>query len=259
MNPALRSGPFVLLLSASAGAQSFNIDIGNPGSAPSSSYAAAGRAGHWYSLVADNNSTTYNIVDVNNVVTGVSIWQYGGTAMIDTSDLPAGDDAALMNDCRVTYTPGLETCLFFYDLVPGRYIVLAYSRMPANSSVMSYVSSDEEPGYPHVSVGGAWPGHHQAGISYSKHIVNVTSGLLRVHSGIVPGNNPALGAAFNGIQIQPLNPADVNADTRVDIDDLVAVITAWGACANCANCPADVNHNCVVNIDDLVAVITNWG
>jgi hypothetical protein len=42
----------------------------------------------------------------------------------------------------------------------------------------------------------------------------------------------------------------------VNIDDLVAVITAWGSCAGCAE---DIDDNGGVDIDDLVAVITDWG
>ena len=51
-------------------------------------------------------------------------------------------------------------------------------------------------------------------------------------------------------------PGDVTHNGVVDIDDLLAVIGAWGPCAGCA---ADCTHNCVVDIDDLLAVITDWG
>jgi hypothetical protein len=61
--------------------------------------------------------------------------------------------------------------------------------------------------------------------------------------------------------------ADVDGDRDVDVDDLQAVILAWGECAECQKCPADVNVNpafpalgdCNVNVDDLVAVILGWG
>lgn len=55
---------------------------------------------------------------------------------------------------------------------------------------------------------------------------------------------------------------DDNLDNIVNIDDLVRVITNWGACVGCVppgNCIGDINDNCVVNIDDLVQVITHWG
>lgn len=59
---------------------------------------------------------------------------------------------------------------------------------------------------------------------------------------------------------------DVTSNGIVDIDDLVAVITSWGACpAPPTGCPADIPRtaggvgNGTVDIDDLVAVIVNWG
>jgi hypothetical protein len=51
------------------------------------------------------------------------------------------------------------------------------------------------------------------------------------------------------------NPADVNGDGVVDVDDMVALILAWGPCPGC---PADVNGDGVVDVDDLVEVILNW-
>jgi hypothetical protein len=52
---------------------------------------------------------------------------------------------------------------------------------------------------------------------------------------------------------------DANHDGAVNVDDLIAVILGWGACADCGNCPADFDGNCAVNVDDLIAVILNWG
>jgi hypothetical protein len=58
----------------------------------------------------------------------------------------------------------------------------------------------------------------------------------------------------------PKCPADVNSDSLVNIDDLIALITHWGACpVPPAECPADVNFTGAVDIDDLVVVITGWG
>jgi len=48
----------------------------------------------------------------------------------------------------------------------------------------------------------------------------------------------------------------------VNVDDLLAVINAWGSCANPKNCPADISPtggNDVVNVDDLLALINAWG
>jgi hypothetical protein len=55
-------------------------------------------------------------------------------------------------------------------------------------------------------------------------------------------------------------PADVNGDDQVSVDDLIAVILAWGACPPpFAPCLADLNGDGEVDVDDLIAVILNWG
>jgi hypothetical protein len=51
-------------------------------------------------------------------------------------------------------------------------------------------------------------------------------------------------------------PADINASGAVDIDDLLAVISAWGPCTGC---DPDINSSGAVDIDDLLAVISAWG
>ncbi|UCD74630.1 MAG: hypothetical protein JSV91_12680 [Phycisphaerales bacterium] len=51
-------------------------------------------------------------------------------------------------------------------------------------------------------------------------------------------------------------PADVNDDDAVNIDDLFAVLGAWGPCSDC---PEDVNGDGVVNIDDIFDVLGAWG
>lgn len=57
-------------------------------------------------------------------------------------------------------------------------------------------------------------------------------------------------------------PADTNCDSSVNVQDLFAVITAWGPCANPNNCPSDIapaGGDDLVNVADLLAVITAWG
>jgi hypothetical protein len=53
----------------------------------------------------------------------------------------------------------------------------------------------------------------------------------------------------------PLCPEDINNDGDVDVNDLVAVIVAWGT----SDAAADVNDDSIVDVNDLVAVITKWG
>ncbi len=59
----------------------------------------------------------------------------------------------------------------------------------------------------------------------------------------------------------PRKTGDVNEDGSVNIIDLLAVISSYGACPPpcLPACPADINGDCNVNVVDLLAVITNWG
>jgi hypothetical protein len=55
---------------------------------------------------------------------------------------------------------------------------------------------------------------------------------------------------------------DINLNGVVNVEDLLAVIGAWGTCANPKDCPADIappGGNDLVNVQDLLAVIAAWG
>jgi len=60
-------------------------------------------------------------------------------------------------------------------------------------------------------------------------------------------------------------PADIappGGNGAVNVDDLLAVINAWGACPDPRDCPADIappGGNDAVNVDDLLGVINGWG
>jgi hypothetical protein len=64
-----------------------------------------------------------------------------------------------------------------------------------------------------------------------------------------------IGVTTLGLTLGP--PGDVNNNGVVDVDDLLAVINAWGACGS--PCAADVTGNGIVDVDDLLMVINNWG
>jgi hypothetical protein len=52
-------------------------------------------------------------------------------------------------------------------------------------------------------------------------------------------------------------PGDIDGNGVVDVDDLTAVILAWGPCG--PPCPPDTDGNGVVDVDDLTEVILGWG
>ncbi|UCD76812.1 MAG: S8 family serine peptidase [Phycisphaerales bacterium] len=57
--------------------------------------------------------------------------------------------------------------------------------------------------------------------------------------------------------VEPFDcPADVNVDGLVDIDDVFAVLAAWGPCDECIE---DINNDGMVDIDDVFLVLAFWG
>ncbi|MAG24343.1 hypothetical protein CMI47_02080 [Candidatus Pacearchaeota archaeon] len=52
-------------------------------------------------------------------------------------------------------------------------------------------------------------------------------------------------------------PADINDDGIVDTQDLLIVISQWGA--ECNDCEGDINGDGNVDTTDLLLVISNWG
>ncbi|TWT41241.1 hypothetical protein RAS1_39350 [Phycisphaerae bacterium RAS1] len=259
----------LLIAPRSADAQAFNVAFGPPGAVPSSSYAGVGLAGVWNEVDESPGLYTY-VVDIAGDATSVRIRQIGGTEVRSTDDPgTSGDDALLMDHCLVTYTASLESCLYITGLSNGWYELVMYAWMPAEPTIFAYTSSDEEPGYPHKTVGGAWPGGHAAFVTYSRHTCLVTTGRLQAHSGIVPGADQLLGAALNGVQFRAISPplvGDANCDGQVnvlDINPFVQALSDPGAyvAANptCGLFNVDTNGDeqvDVLDINPFIALLT---
>ena len=250
----------VLSLCGVASAQSFNIDLGLD-AGPPSTYGAAGLAGEWISVPGTQGVTVTNLTDIDGVPTAARFIQIGGTETLSlTDEAVTGDDAILMNDCLITHS-AVENCMFFSEMLPGRYVVLIYARMPDEPRITAITNVDEEIGNPHITVGGPWSGAHVEGVSYSRHVLEVAAtgaqaGKLGLHSGVPAGGDFGIGAALNGMQIVKLSAGDINADFVVDISDIISVLAAWGPCAGM--CDADTNDDGEVSLADLLAVLASW-
>ena len=182
-------------------AQSFNLDFGDPLDQPSASYAAAGVPGYWNSLRAANN--TYSALnDLAGNPTGVLFHQFGAPGLLVSTDPSVtGDDAALLNDGVITFTPNLDGCFYFDGLAPGTYELITYAWRPDVPSQMAKSFVDNTPGL-EIS-GGAWTGSHVHGVTYARHIVTVTAnGFMGPHSGLAAGADSATGAVCNGMQVR---------------------------------------------------------
>ena len=90
-----------------------------------------------------------------------------------------------------------------------------------------------------------------------------SSGRLFIFKGINGNDNNGNGI-LDGCESPPV-PGDINGDGAVNVVDLLAVINAWGDCADPNNCPADIAPpgppigDDVVNVMDLLLIINNWG
>jgi hypothetical protein len=87
--------------------------------------------------------------------------------------------------------------------------------------------------------GGSIPGNVRVGITY-----------------VPAGSSSSVSVNNVSYVLLPLTAGDVNHDFLVNINDLVLVLTNWGATGQ--GIP-DATDDGEVNIDDLVVVITHWG
>ncbi len=219
-------------------AQSFNIDFGPSGSEPLSSYSAAGLPGTWNSLQIPHTSASSQpqsidefLIDLGGNVTSARVHQFGGMSLQTIPDPSvSGDDALLLTDGMVTFSPSLETCLFFNGLENGTYEVLTYAWRPTKPAYREKVRFDFIAGV--VSCGGAWTGQHVEGVTYTRHVVNVTSGYLGPHVGVLSGFDAAIGSMACGMQLRKLS-SDGTISTFCQGDG--------GDQAGCTNCPCGNN------------------
>ena len=54
-------------------------------------------------------------------------------------------------------------------------------------------------------------------------------------------------------------PGDLNGDGSVDAIDLLALLSAWGPCADPRDCPGDLDGDGAVNVPDLLQMLNSWG
>lgn len=91
-------------------------------------------------------------------------------------------------------------------------------------------------------------------------IHSVTQTDAGIYDLVVDDQCAAVVSAPATLEVQSsLCPADIapenEPDGLVNVDDMLAVINAWGPCL----CSEDVNGNGIVDVDDLLAVINAWG
>ena len=77
-----------------------------------------------------------------------------------------------------------------------------------------------------------------------------------IHDGCDISNGDSQDDNGNGVPDECECPADVNEDGFVNVNDLLAIVGAWGPCTSCSE---DINGDGYVNVTDLLTVIDRWG
>jgi len=198
----------VCALTTVAAGQSLNIRFGTPASAPSATYAAAGPAGAWNSFQVTPAGVRQPLVDLRGTAVAARFYQIGNSSMLSFDNpLTSGDDEKLMDSMILSTNSPTDGCFWVEGLMLGQYEVTIYAMTPDDPSLLTRTRVDNGSPGP-IMVGGAWPGHHQAGVTYSRFTVTTTDGVIAFHDGL---NGGVIQSGMNGAQLEFLPPGGARA------------------------------------------------
>ncbi len=248
---------FVAALSASAQGQSFNVEFGPPGSAPSPAHRAAGLPGVWNEFGVMPTSVRFPLTDIHGNSGGPARIYNIGSSGVMAHDHPGttGDDGALMDDAITSQNNPVDACIFFEGLVNGEYEVILYGMTPGQPAHQNRLYVDNAQPGP-TWVGGAWPGAHVEGVTFQRFTTTVFDGRLGTHSGVFSGNFLSV---INAVQVRRIVdcPADTNADFVVDFTDLNDLLSQYGQTG--AGLGGDLDDDGDVDFADLNALLGSYG
>ena len=202
--------PALLLLSAGASAQSFNMDVGANlilWPTPSDAYgAAAAQPGRW-NAVDPITLGPIALVDLSGAPTPVTATTTTSSSYTDPFLALGGDDNAFMADCQHLSAIGSPTTWTFSGLQSGDYRVYTYAWDPAVSGAETDVSIPGQPGSTQRVGNGVWTGSpHVLGVTYALHSVTVTDGTLTVEVASAElGQSSGAAGSVNGFQLVQLD------------------------------------------------------
>ncbi len=173
------------------------------------------------------------------------IYMIGGTQML-TFDDPAthGDDGALLDDMLIGFNNPVDVCIWIEGLENGRYEVLTYALTPGQPAHRNRVRVDFATTGP-VLIGGAFAGGYPEGLTHARHEVEITSGVVALHSGEWGAQ---VMSGINGIQIRRLDSCypDCDQSGALNVNDYICFQTRFATGDPYADCDA----NGVRNVND---------
>jgi len=193
------------LLAGGAGAfgQSLNIRFGSAVSTPSAAYAGAGLPGAWNTFQVTPDYGLEPLVSLQGTAVPAQFYQYCSSSMLTYNNpLTSGDDKKLMDSMILSTNNPTDGCFWVQVLMLGPYEVTIYAMTPDDPSRQCRTRVDNGSPGP-TMVGGAWPGHQQAGVTYSRFNVTTSDGVIAFHDGLYGG---VLQSGMNGVQFRFLGP-----------------------------------------------------
>jgi len=186
------TGAALLLMSAPASSQSFNIDFGDSVTfgTPSATYgAASGQAGFWNDCMSD-----MPLADTTGAATGVSFALIGVDVPLAFDELcTAGEDQTLMDD--IMYTSLTTGYFSITGLSDGGYEIYTYAMAPDSNAFLT-----------DVTVVGSTEGTLTVGGDFCAGFVHLATHAIH-HVDVIGGNaqiDVAINASYtslNGMQI----------------------------------------------------------
>ena len=61
------------------------------------------------------------------------------------------------------------------------------------------------------------------------------------------------------LSLKIADPADLDGDGRIGINDFLLLLATWGWCDDCGTCPGDLDGDCTVGIMDMLELLSRWG
>ncbi len=194
------------MLSAAALGQSINIRFGASAGTPTATYAAAGgatMAGTWNSIPTVPVNALQSLVSVTGAPIAAQFYQNGSSNILAFNNpLTSGDDKRLMDSMYLSTNSPTDGCFWVQGLLLGPYEVTIYAMTPNNAALITRTRVDNATPGP-VMVGGAWPGQHQSGATFSRFNVTTTDGTIAFHDGLAGAN---IQSGMNGVQLRFLGP-----------------------------------------------------
>ncbi len=204
----------------------------------------------------DNNSSLYMVSGENILIDGFagnSLFHFGPNASYDSHESERLRNIEI-RDVQIAHNPLANLHGILVEL--GTWRACLFDVATDDQFVVGRVSNDPPGGTPHRALNRI-------------HWTNLTA------SNSSTANNPSC----IGADIGPADCwGDIDRNSAVDVDDLIAVIIGWGPCPGAPALPAVLGDPCptflspcvadiepfvcgneAVDVDDLITVILNWG